>query len=169
MGFALRSDGEAAAQARRDVRPVGRQRRVDQEAVRCRRRAQRTHSADSIDSGKQRMLPQRYHCWGTLQYSEYCTIVYCGVHVGRIAPLGYSIHSKAVRQRQQRCASCRSARGRQHDGAAGDESKAVGGDPSRCGLRRFVTYASETAPVIAAFEAKGKARHRPVWLYCAYL
>jgi hypothetical protein len=31
----------------------------------------------------------------------------------------------------------------------------------RIGLRRFVTYASETAPVIAAFEAKGKARHRP--------
>ncbi len=28
-------------------------------------------------------------------------------------------------------------------------------------LRRFVTYASETAPVIAAFEAKGKARHSP--------
>ena len=50
LGFALRSDGEAAAQARRDVRPVGRQRRVDQEAVRCRSRAQRTHGADrSID------------------------------------------------------------------------------------------------------------------------
>ena len=45
LGFALRSDGEAAAQARRDVRPVGRQRRVDQEAVRCRSRAQRTHGA----------------------------------------------------------------------------------------------------------------------------
>ncbi len=34
-------------------------------------------------------------------------------------------------------------------------------------LRRFVTYASETAPVIAAFEAKGKARHSPA-TQCGY-